>query len=249
MAVLYGVGVGPGDPELVTVKAARLIRESALVFVPVGERGGPSLAAGIAAPYLDPARQTIVELRYPFVRDRARREAAWAANAATIAAHLGEDGQGVFLTEGDPLLYSTFISTWATLARHHPWVRVEAVPGVTSVTAAAAVAGTALALGDERLAVVPAVADVPALVETLRRFDTVVLLKVSAAVEAVLDALEASGRMAEAVWVRRVGQAGQEVERDVRRLRGRRPDYFSLIIVGGHPMSCSCEGDTVGGAG
>lgn len=248
MAVLYGVGVGPGDPELVTVKAARLIRESALVFVPVGERGGPSLAAGIAAPYLDPARQEVVALTYPFVRDRTRREAAWAANAATIAAHLGEDGQGVFLTEGDPLLYSTFVSTWATLARHHPWVRVEVVPGVTSVTAAAAVAGTALALGDERLAVVPAVADVPALVETLRRFDTVVLLKVSAALETVLDALEASGRTAEAMWVRRAGQAGQEVERDVRRLRGRRPDYFSLIIVGGHPIARPREDTTVGGA-
>jgi precorrin-2/cobalt-factor-2 C20-methyltransferase len=249
MAVLYGVGVGPGDPELLTVKAVRLIRESALVFVPVGERGGPSLAAGIAAPYLDPARQTIVELRYPFVRDRARQEAAWAANAATIAERMGAAGQGVFLTEGDPLLYSTFVSTWAALAQHHPQVRVEVVPGVTSVTAAAAVAGTALALGDERLAVVPARPDVPGLVETLRRFDTVVLLKVSAAVEAVLDALEASGRLAEAVWVRRAGQAGQEIERDVRRLRGQRPDYFSLIIVGGHPISPCHERKPVGGAG
>jgi precorrin-2/cobalt-factor-2 C20-methyltransferase len=237
MAVLYGVGVGPGDPELLTVKAARLMRASPLVFVPVSDRGGPSLAATIAAPYLDPARQAIVQLPYSFVRDPARQEAAWEANAATIAERLGQSGQGVFLTEGDPLLYSTFVYTWAALARRHPWVRVEVVSGVTSVTAAAAVAGRALALGDERVAIVPAVPDMPGLVETLRRFDTVVLLKVSAAAEAVLDALEASGRTAEAVWVRRAGQAEQEIARDVRAVLAEgRPDYFSLIIVGGHQV-------------
>lgn len=237
MAVLYGVGVGPGDPELVTVKAARLLRESPLVFVPVSDRGGRSLAATIAAPYLESARQAIVELPYPFVRDRRREAASWSANAATIAERLGPTGQGVFLTEGDPLLYSTFVYTWATLTRHQPQVRVEVVPGVSSVTAAAAVAGRALVLGDERLAVVPAVPDVPGLVETLRRFETVVLLKVSAAPAAVLDALEASGRTAEAVWVRRAGQAEQATARDVRAaLAEGRPDYFSLIIVGGHQM-------------
>ena len=231
MSVLYGIGVGPGDPELLTVKAARLIRAAPVVFVPVREAGAVSLARTIAGPHLGGAWQDVIELKYPIVRDAARLAAAWAANADAIASRVAAAGCGVFLTEGDPLLYSTFIHTLAALRERQPGLRVEVVPGVTSFTAAAAVAGMPLAIGDERIAIVPVVHDQGALVEALRRFDTVVFLKVSTAFETLLEALDASGRMAEAVWVRRAGWPEQEIERDLQRLRGQRPDYFSLVIV------------------
>jgi precorrin-2/cobalt-factor-2 C20-methyltransferase len=231
MSVLYGIGVGPGDPELLTVKAARLIRSAPVVFVPVREARAPSLARTIAEPYLAGTGQDVIELEYPIVRDAIRLTAAWAANADAIASRLPVAGYGVFLTEGDPLLYSTFVHTLAALRERHPGVRVAIVPGVASFTAAAAVAQTPLAIGDERIAIVPAVRDEGALVDALRRFDTVVFLKVSTAFETLLDALDASGRMAEATWVRRAGRPEQHIEHDLRRLRGQRPDYFSLVIV------------------
>ena len=232
MPVLYGIGVGPGDPELLTVKGLRLIRSAPVVFVPVRQAGAASFAGAIVESYLDRDAQDVVELEYPIVRDTARLRWAWQANADTIAARLHTAGRAVFLTEGDLLLYSTFLHTYAALRQRHPAVQVELVPGVTSFTAAAA-AALPLALGDERIAIIPAVCDIAALQAALRDFDTVVFLKVSSAFDAVLDALEATGRVADAVWVRRVGRPEQEIVRDLRRLRGCRPDYFSLVIVRG----------------
>jgi precorrin-2/cobalt-factor-2 C20-methyltransferase len=231
MSVLYGIGVGPGDPELLTVKAARLIRSAPVVFVPVREAGVVSLARTIAGPYLGGPGQDVIELEYPIVRDAARLAAAWEANAGAIAARVAAAGCGAFLTEGDPLLYSTFVHTLAALRKRQPSMRVEVVPGVASFTAAAAVAGMPLAIGDERIAIVPVVRGHAGLMETLCRFDTVVFLKVSTAFETLLDALDATGRIDEATWVRRAGWPEQQIERDLRRLRGKRPDYFSLVIV------------------
>jgi precorrin-2/cobalt-factor-2 C20-methyltransferase len=231
MSVLYGIGVGPGDPELLTVKAARLIRAAPVVFVPVREAGATSLARTIAGPYLAEDKQDVIELEYPILRDATRLQAAWAANAGAIVARLATAACGVFLTQGDPLLYSTFIHTLLALRERQPALRVEVVPGVASFTAAAAVAGLPLAIGDERIAIVPVVRDHAALVETLCRFETVVFLKVSTAFDTLLDALDASGRLDEALWVRRAGWPEQQIERDLRRLRGQRPDYFSLVIV------------------
>lgn len=231
MQRLYGVGVGPGDPELLTIKGLRLIRSAPVVYVPVPAPGVASFARTIAAPYLDPVAQEVVELEYPVVRHAARLQHAWATNADIIANRMCGVEHAVFLTEGDPLLYSTFIHTYRTLRERHPGVVVEVVPGVTSVTASAAAAVRPLASGDERIAILPATRDPAALRQALRSFHTVVLLKVAPVLDAVLDTLEAEGLVERGVWVRRVSRPEQEIEHDLRRLRGRKLDYFSLVIV------------------
>jgi precorrin-2/cobalt-factor-2 C20-methyltransferase len=133
--------------------------------------------------------------------------------------------------EGDPLFYGSFIHLRRALTNRHPEVEVSVVPGVPSMMAAAAAAGIPLAERRDRVAVLPGPVDRCELVAALAAFETVVLLKVSAGIEVVLDALEQAGRMGDAVWVRRAGRPEEHVERDVRRLRGSRPDYFSLMIV------------------
>lgn len=231
MGVLYGVGVGPGDPELLTLKAVRLIQQASVVFVPVAAGGAPSFARTIASRYLDAARQEIVELAFPVVRERPMLTEAWDTAASTVLKRLTRVESAVFLTEGDPLLYSTFIHLYRAVRRRAPEQAVEVVPGVMSFSAAAAAVGFPLAAHNGRVAIVPAPRDTAILRPTLRAFDTTVLLKVAPVFDCVLDALEELGLAEHAIWVRRVGRPEQQVEHDIRRLRGCALDYFSLLIV------------------
>jgi precorrin-2/cobalt-factor-2 C20-methyltransferase len=227
---LYGVGVGPGDPELLTLKAVRVLRSVPVVFTPTARPGAPSLARSIAAPYLDAERQRIVELVFAMRDEHDVRSGRWHEHAAAIAAELAT-GDVAFITEGDPLLYSTFVHVATALAEQQPEVHIEVVPGVSSVFGAAAAAMAPLADGDERLAVVPASYEQERLRETLLAFDTVVFLKIARAFERVLDVLEELRLVDGAVYVARCGQPQQQIVRDVRSLRGQKLDYFSLLIV------------------
>ncbi len=231
LGTLYGVGVGPGDPELITLKGLRVLRAAATVYVPASPVGRGSLARAIAAEHLDATHQRIVELPFAMRASPERMAAQWRANAAAIAEGLVGGADAAFLTEGDPMLYSTFVHVAGALRELRPDVRVVVVPGVSSVNAAAAVAGTPLADRDERLAVLPAAYDRDGLREVLRSFETVVLLKVASAVDRVIDDLEALGLVDAAVCVERCGWPEERVVRDVRVLRGAKLDYFSLMIV------------------
>jgi precorrin-2/cobalt-factor-2 C20-methyltransferase len=230
-STLYGIGVGPGDPELLTIKGVRLIREAGVVFVPASHSGQRSLARQIAAPYIAPD-QRVVELEYPTDgRSQVQLNHSWKANAAKISCELHSTSTGVFLTEGDPMLYSTFIHTMNALQAGFPEVRIAIVPGVSSITAAAAAAHVPLAVGEQRLAILPADAPEPIVRSTLAGANTVVFLKLSAGGGRVIDLLDDLGLLEHAVWVRRCGQSNQEIERNVRSLRGQQLDYFSLLIV------------------
>jgi precorrin-2/cobalt-factor-2 C20-methyltransferase len=230
-ADLYGIGVGPGDPELLTVKGARLIRDADVVFVPAARIGQRSLARSIAEPYIR-NDQPVVELEYPTDgRPRGELQRTWDANADVIAEELRRRSMGVFLTEGDPMLYSTFIHTMNALRLRHPSVLLEVVPGVSSVSASAAAAGVPLAIGQQRVTVLPADAPEAILRSTLTGTDTTVLIKLSAAGARLIDLLDELNLTEHAVWVRRCGQQDQEIVREVRTLRGRSLDYFSLMIV------------------
>ncbi|MDP9380344.1 MAG: precorrin-2 C(20)-methyltransferase [Chloroflexota bacterium] len=228
---LYGIGVGPGDPELLTLKGLRLLRSVPLVYVPVARPGARSYAREIAAEHLDLNRQQVVELVFAMREEPAVMQGHWKANAAVIAKGLREGSDVAFVTEGDPMLFSTWVHVAAALHETLPEAPIVVVPGISSPQAAAAAAGVPLADRDERLAILPATYEREGLLEALRSFDTVVLLKVASAMDRVLDALEALHLSCRAVYIGQCGRPDQEIVRDVRELRGRSLPYFSLLII------------------
>ena len=225
-ATLVGIGLGPGDPELITMKGLRALREADAVFVPVRRAGEESYALQVAGELIDRSRQTVVTVPFP------DGDESWEARCQPILDGLAGGGRGVFLTEGDPSLYSTFGHLAAALRAVAPGLRIEAVPGVSSVTAAAAAAGLTLADWGEQVAIVPAAHALGDLPRILREFETVVLIKISPVLRQVLTALEEAGRTRDGVYVRRCGRPNQQIVNDLTALVENPPrDYFSLIIV------------------
>jgi precorrin-2/cobalt-factor-2 C20-methyltransferase len=227
------VGLGPGDPELITVKGQRAIAAADLVFAPRSRDSAGSLALRIAQPWIDPERQEVVELALAMTRDPAQLVPAWERAAAQIGALLEGGRSGVYLLLGDPLLYGTFSYIQAVLARTHPQIEVAIVPGVTSFAAAAARTQTVLCAADERLAIVPAPAytDAAALSGVLEQCETLVLMKVGPVLPQIIEALDTLGLLAGAVYAQQVGLPEEKIVRELRELRGQTGPYFSLVIV------------------
>lgn len=228
---LYGLGLGPGDPELITLKVARLLKTVDTVYAPVSEVSERSYSLELARPHLDPDRQHIVPLVFAMRSTPEVMARRWVEHAATIATGLRTGASAVFLTEGDPSFYSTFSHVATALRAIDPTLPVVTVPGVASPHAAAAAAGVPLADGDGTLAVLAATHRVDRIAAVLREFDTVVLMKVNSVLDRTLDAIAAAGRTGDALAVVRCGRPDETIHYDVAGLRGRRLDYFSLIIV------------------
>jgi precorrin-2/cobalt-factor-2 C20-methyltransferase len=227
-ATLYGIGVGPGDPELLTVKAARLIGELDVIAAPIAHLGRESAALATARHLLRPA-QTILRLHFPMAPDAALRHQHRQAAARQIAAELEHGRRVGFLSEGDPLLYSTFGHLLAQL--DHAWP-VTVVPGVSSITAAAAEARLPLVFEGQRLAIVPAAhTSDDELLPILEMFDTVILLKIDRVLDRLLALLQRADRLAGAYLVERASQSEGRVIRDVLASRDQRLHYMSLLVV------------------
>jgi precorrin-2/cobalt-factor-2 C20-methyltransferase len=221
---LYAIGVGPGDPELVTVKAARLLARIGVIAYPAPPEG-PSLAHAIAAPHLGAVEEEIV-LRLP-CDPNARPDEVYDAGARTIAARLAAGRDVAVLCEGDPLLFGSFISLFARLAGRYP---IEVVPGVSSLTACAAVAGHPLAARDDALVIIPAPRPAEDIERLLLAAEAAAIMKLGrhfAKVTGVLDRLGLSER---AVYVERAGQAGQRIL-PLAQAAGQAAPYFSMILV------------------
>ncbi len=232
-ATLTAVGLGPGDPELVTVKGLRAIQSAEVIFAPLSREGDASIALRIAEPWLDRSRQQVVALPLPMTRDSGALRPAWQAAAATIVHELAQRWRGVYLLLGDPLLYGTFIYLWRELRAQAPALAVHVIPGVTSFAAAAALAGMPIAMASERLIVLPASYETSAatLQRLLTDFETVVFMKAGAALPTIVKALRQLDLLDHALYAERVGLDGEFITRDLRALDPRRRPYLSLVIV------------------
>jgi precorrin-2/cobalt-factor-2 C20-methyltransferase len=232
---LYGVGVGPGAPDLLTLRAKQVIQACHVICLPASARG-KSYAGSIIEHLINHERQEILSVQFPMLRDLEQAQPAREHAADQVLERLYAGHDVAFVTEGDPLVYSTFGYVLETVKRHHPTIYVEVVPGVSSITAAAASACLPLAAWDERIAIIPATYALtrsePSDLRTLLKvFDTVVLLKVNTIFNALLDILEELDLTKNAVFVRRCSTDLEEVIFDLERLRGQSLDYFSLVIV------------------
>jgi precorrin-2/cobalt-factor-2 C20-methyltransferase len=227
---LYGIGVGPGDPELITLKGLRILQRVPHVFLPA-TAPGRSMAGAIVRPHLAPERQRIVELVCPPLRDRAALLARWQELAREVAATLASGGEAAFATEGDPSLYSTFQYLAAALRSDHPAVQIETVPGVASPLAAAAAASTPLAMWDEAIGIVPATAPEAVLRALAGACPGVAILKPSAAPERLSELLRAAGDRAELTAVRRAGWPGQQIACGAEAVRLATEDYFTVALL------------------
>ncbi|WP_207712557.1 precorrin-2 C(20)-methyltransferase [Desulfofundulus sp. TPOSR] len=226
----YGIGVGPGDPELLTLKAYRVLQEVDVVCVPKSAADRESLALSIINRVIK--RQfTTVELSFPMSRDRQILEEHW-ARAGERVAQLVREGQKVaFVTIGDPMFYSTYGYVRAYLQKNYPDLPVETIPGITAMSACAAALEEPLATGEESLAVIPAAYNLKRLEEVLDRFDNVVLMKVNRYFDRVLELLREKGLTERAALVSRCGHPDQMVSREVTDLAGQKLDYMSILVI------------------
>jgi precorrin-2/cobalt-factor-2 C20-methyltransferase len=241
LGTFYGIGVGPGDPGLVTVKAAAVLAHTTHVFVPKARVASDSLALDIARQYVR-AEAEVRELVFPMTEDRVELRRNWAESADTIAQALEAGADACFLTLGDPLVYSTYVYLLRALQERLPAARAITVPGVTAFCAGAALANFPLGEGKQPLTVVPAADDLTSVREALQRGGTVVLMKIGKRLGNILALLEEAGLMEDAVFVSRAGLEGQRVELDVRTLHPEEPEtgYLSVILVhaGGRTSRC-----------
>jgi len=231
VATVYAVGVGPGDPELLTRKAERILRSVDVILAPVSNPSEASVALGTIREFIDESRQQIIVHQFPMTSDRSRLIPAWQGAASLIAAHAEAERSVAFITIGDPLFYSTFIYLLRILREQWPLLPVEIVPGISSINAAAAEATLPLVEGDEKMVVIPATAGIEQIKKALESYETVVLLKVKPFFSPILELLRATGREQSTVFVERVGSARQKVLTDFSQIAAHTPDYLSLMVI------------------
>lgn len=227
----YGVGVGPGDPELLTLKALNLLKAVPVVFVPVSRMGKDSYALGIVEKYLDFSKQERIDLLFPMKTNQEELVPHWEKAVERILDVLRNGLDAAFITEGDPLFYSTFIYLFTRLKNKVPTENLKIIPGVASFCASASAAKFPVVFGDARLAVLPTIHDPDCIEEILENFDSVVFMKINKVLTPLMEKLEKLGLSEKFVYVGRCGTTSERIVRNAEEMRQVNPDYLSLLIV------------------
>ncbi len=229
---LYGVGVGPGAPDLLTLRAVETLKHAQVLALPRSSDYGASMAWKIIKPVIGEIDgQERLFLTFPMSKDPERLRAAWAVAFREIGERLEKGLSVVFATEGDPSLFSTFIYLQREANDRWPGIEVVVVPGVSSIAAVPAVTGIPLADGQERIAIIPANYGVDDLPEILAAFDTTILMKIGSEMPNILAAIEKEGLAEKTVYVSRATMPDQRIVRDVRQADKEYGDCFAMAIV------------------
>ncbi len=222
---LYGVGVGPGDPELITLRARRILQTATVIAWPAPLEG-ESMARKIAAPHL-PGGQTEIPIRMPLVSERFPAAAVYDRAAEEIGEHLETGRDVAVLCEGDPFVYGSFMYIFARLAERFP---AQVIPGVSSLTAGAAALGVPLASRNDVLLVLPAPLEEDELERRLADADAAIIIKIGRNLDKLRRVLDRLGLTGSARYIEYATMENQTVLPFAEAARGTAP-YFSLVLV------------------
>ena len=237
MGKFWPIGVGPGDPGLLTLKAVEILRRVQVIYH-AGPKPDRGRAWSIVHSYLRPDQEVRILLMESMASASAsdgKKPYQSAVDRIAVDCRAGNDL--ALITEGDPTLYSTAANVWQLLQERHPDIPIEVVPGVSSITAAAARVGWPLAQKDEALAALPAGYHAEQLAKVLHDFPTVCLLKVSQVLPQVLSFLENDGEERQAVYLENLGTPEEWMTTDLREAIGRN-EYFSQVLVRRRRVAC-----------
>jgi len=222
---LYGVGVGPGDPELLTLKAIRVLRDAPVIAYPAPLEG-ESLARRIASPHI-PSGKTEIAIRLPFSPERGDTEERYDHAAEMLTSHLKSGRDIALLCLGDPLLYGSFVHVLPRIAGRFG---VSVVPGVSSISAAAAAIHLPLAIQDESLSVIPAILDAEALSARIAAADIAAVVKIGRHLKKLQTVITTLGLSAAARYVE-YAATGTERVRMLSEVSESDSAYFALVLI------------------
>jgi precorrin-2/cobalt-factor-2 C20-methyltransferase len=233
-----GIGVGPGDPELITIKAVKALESADVICIPKSNANKPSLALTMVKKILSDRKNQpeMLELIFPMTKDDMSNKALWVKNASIIAQKVTSGKVIAFITLGDPMFYSTFIYLYQSLREEYPKLLLEIIPGVTSLTACAASAKIPLAEKEEVITIIPSDLDTKLVEDTARRSDNLVFIKCAYRLKELVPILERAGfkENSTIALVRRCSMPEEEVTVgklcDVKNWKIHE-DYFSMAIV------------------
>jgi precorrin-2/cobalt-factor-2 C20-methyltransferase len=223
---LYGLGVGPGDPELITLKALRILKSVPVLAWPAPLEG-ESLARSIAAPHLD-GHHIEIAIRMPMDVKRFPAQQVYDDAAQTIAAHLQAGRDVAVLCEGDPFFYGSFMYLFGRLSDRFP---VEVVPGVSSLMATAAATGAPLAARNDVLTILPAPLDEDVLIRRLEEIDAAAIIKIGRHLPKLRRALEVTGLMDQARYIGHATMGDRQTVCALSDYPHETAPYFSMVLV------------------
>lgn len=237
MPELICVGCGPGDPELLTVKAVNAIKNADLIMCPTSREGKPSIALSVVSSLLDHGKnQEIVNLVFPMTKDKDTLENTWQKNSQIIAKSVLSGKKVVYLTVGDPYLYSTWIYLHREISAKYPDINITVIPGIVSMFTFASKVGISLAEGSEKMAVIPSCYDLTKVKEIAKNCDTMVFLKDGRYFDQVIQLLREAQFSDDSIFA-----IGQDLDTDkeiVRKLTlgqvtkdTMTSKYFSIMVV------------------
>jgi precorrin-2/cobalt-factor-2 C20-methyltransferase len=237
MPELICVGCGPGDPELLTVKAVNAIKNADLIMCPTSREGKPSIALSVVSSLLDHGKnQEIVNLVFPMTKDKDTLENTWQKNSQIIAESVLSGKKVVYLTVGDPYLYSTWIYLHREISAKYPDINITVIPGIVSMFTFASKVGISLAEGSEKMAVIPSCYDLTKVKEIAKNCDTMVFLKDGRYFDQVIQLLREAEFSDDSIFA-----IGQDLDTDkeiVRKLTlgqvtkdTMTSKYFSIMVV------------------
>tara|TARA_Y100000590_G_scaffold181300_1_gene206648 strand:- start:8489 stop:9211 length:723 start_codon:yes stop_codon:yes gene_type:complete len=237
MPELVGIGVGPGDPELLTVKAVKTIQNADVIMCPASKEDRPSIALSVVNSLIDKTKnQEIVKLIFPMTKDKDVLETHWKENSKIMAEKVLSGKNVVYLTVGDPYLYSTWIYMHREIRQNHPDMKITVIPGIVSMFTFASKVGVSIAEGAEKVAIIPSCYDLSSVKEIAKNSEVLVFLKDGRYFDQVIELVRESGFPDDSIFA--IGQDLGTDKEIIRKLRlGDVNDdtlttkYFSILVI------------------